>query len=196
MQLLKKLFTRRLKTRLSSDKYKIVEAFSIGGTTYYMFDNQFEVPTGRQMAAIAVYEEMNMRCTREYLDMHTRAMDKILGMKRLTITECTYIAQLNNNLKERLELMPLPDFIYKLASVVFFDRSESEFSYDYAYNEKKIKKWKAAGGTLDFFSTRLAKDLIPSLTMPEASSKMYFQVASQIDKIHHKHLTDILSAKA
>jgi hypothetical protein len=191
MTLLKKLLQRRLKTRLSDGKYKITEAFTLGGTTYYWFDSQFEVPAGRQMAALAIYEEMNMRCTRDYLEMHVKAMDKILAdPKRINLT---YVIQLNMNLKERLELMPLPDFIYKLASVVFFDRSESEFNYDYEYNEKKIKKWKAAGGTLDFFSQRLAKDLIPSLTMPEASSRTYFQVASQIDKIHRKRLTDILS---
>jgi hypothetical protein len=192
MRYLTRLFKRRLKTRLSDDKYKIIEAFTLGGTTYYMFDNTFEIPAGRSMAAIAVYEEMNMRCTREYLEMHVKAMDKILADPRKI--NLTYVIQLNMNLKERLGLMPLPDFVYKLASVVFFDGSESEFNYDYAYNEKKIKKWKAAGGTLDFFSSRLAKDLIPSLTMPAASSKMYFQVASQIDKIHHKHLTNILSA--
>ncbi len=190
---LRKLFKRHLRTRLFDDKYKEVEAFSIGGTTYYMFDNQFEVPTGRQLAALAIYEEMNMRCTREYLEMHTKAMDKIIAdPKRINIT---YIIQLNMNLKERLELMPLPDFIYKLASVVFFDKTESRITYDYDYNLKKIERWKAAGGTLDFFSQRLAKDLIPSLTMPGANSKMYFQVASQIDKIHRKHLTDILSGK-
>lgn len=194
MTLLKKLFKRRLRTRLSNQKYKIVEAFKLGGVTYSMFDSQFEVPTGRQMAAIAIYEEMNMRCTREYLEMHVKAMDKILADPRKI--NLTWVMQLNSNLKERLTLMPLPDFIYRLASVVFFDETESEFNYDYKYNEKKIEKWKAAGGTLDFFSQRLAKDLIPSLTMPAASSKMYFQVASQIDKIHHKHLTDILSAKA
>ena len=192
---LKSLFQRKLRTRLINNKYREVEAFRLGGKPYFMFDSQFEVPTGRQMAALAVYEEMNMRCTREYLELHTRAMDKILDLKKLSIKECTYIAQLNSNLKERLELMPLPDFIYKLASVVFFDDSESRFNYDFEYAEKKIKIWKEAGGTLDFFLKTPLKNLIPSLTMPEENSQIYFQVAKAIDKIHHKVLTDILSVK-
>ena len=83
-----------------------------------MFDNAFEVPTGRMFAALAIYTEMEMRCDKEYLEAHTRAMEKLLNPADRKIN-ISYISQLNINLKERLELMPLPEFIYKLASVIF-----------------------------------------------------------------------------
>lgn len=191
---LRRFFRKRLKIHRLDQKYRVVVAFELDGIKYFMFDNQFEVPADRQMAALAIYEEMNMRCTAEYLKMHTRAMDKIMSdPKKVNLS---LILQLNLNLKERLDLMPLPDFVYKLASVVFFDESESPYSYDYEYAEKKIAKWKTSGGTYDFFSRTALKDLIPSLTIADASTPMYFQVANQIEKIHLRHLTDILSAKA
>lgn len=188
---LKSIFRKKLRTHLLEQKYKVVEAFKIGGKVYFMFDNQFEVPTGRQMAALAVYNEMQMNCDKEYLQMHAKAMKKVLSdPKKINLS---VILQLNMHLEERLELMTMPDFVYKLASVVFFDESESPYNYDYEYCEKKIKYWKESGGTLDFFLKTPLKDLIPSLNMQGKDSKTYFQVASQIDQIHRRHLTDILS---
>lgn len=188
----KKLFKKRFRSRLLDDKYRIVEAFKLGGTAYYMFDNTAEVPTGRMLASLAIYNEMEMRCDREYLDLHTRAMEKLLSdPKKINVM---YIAQLNINLKERLELMPLPDFVYKLASVIFFDETESPYSYDFVYNKTKIEKWKESPETLDFFLSRLATELIPSLKPVTGNSRTFFQVSELIDETHRTGLTKILSA--
>src|SRR5688572_16817539 len=170
----KKFFKKRFRSRLLDDKYKIVPAFTLGGTNYYMFDQTAEVPTGRMLAALAIYNEMEMRCDREYLDLHTRAMQKVLSdPKKINVM---YIAQLNLNLKERLELMPLPDLVYKLASVIFFDETESPYNYNFEYNKGKIEQWKKAPETLDFFLSRLASELIPSLKPVSGNSRMCFQV--------------------
>lgn len=173
-------------------KYSMVEAFQLGGTTYYMFDQTAEVPTGRMLAALAVYTEMEMKVDKEYLELHTRAMEKLLSdPKKINIS---YIVQINMNLKERLELMPLPDFVYKLASVIFFDKTESPYSYSFEYNKKKIEQWKKSGDTLDFFLSRLSSELIPSLRPATGNSSTFFRVAEQIAGIHLTDLTKILSA--
>jgi hypothetical protein len=188
----KKLFRKRFRTRLLDEKYRLVEAFKLGGTTYYMFDQAAEVPTGRMLATLAIYTEMEMRCDREYLDLHTKAMEKLLSdPKKINVM---YIAQLNLNLKERLELMLLPDFVYKLASVIFFDETESPYSYDFVYNKTKIENWKKSSETLDFFLSRLASELIPSLKPAVGSTRTFFQVSEQIDVIHRTAVTKILSA--
>lgn len=190
---IKNLFKRKFKTYLLENKYKVEPAFELGGIRYYQFSNQEEAPTGRQFAALAVYNEMEMRCDREYLELHCKAMDKLLSdPKKIHIG---YIAQINANLQDRLGLMVTPDFIYKLASVVFFDESESPYKYDYAYNETKIAKWKQDGGTLDFFLRTPLKSLVPFLTAQENVSEIYSQVAEQVGEIHHKLLTGILSEK-
>ena len=187
------IFGPRFRSYLLENKYKVEPAFELSGIRYFQFSNQEEVPTGRQFAALAVYNEMEMRCNREYLELHCKAMDKLLSdPKKIHIG---YIAQINANLQDRLALMVTPDFIYKLASVVFFDESESPYKYDYVYNEAKIKKWKQDGATLDFFLQTPLKSLVPFLTAQENVSEIYSQVAEQVAEIHHRLLTDILSEK-
>ncbi len=91
-----------------------------------------------------------MRCTREYLDKHIRATELVLQCKGGK-PDLPTLVQLNTNLKERLNLAPFPDYIYKLASVIFFDATEVPYSYDFKYNEGKIARWKKDPEMLDFF---------------------------------------------
>lgn len=185
-------FRRKLKSFLVENQYKVVEAFRLEGVTYYMFEDQFNLPAGRGLCALTIYEEFNMRTTREYLEAHVRATELLLNSNPIKLTA---IAQINQNLKERLNLALFPDHIYKLASVVFFDETESYYNYNYAYNAKKIEKWKAAGGTLDFFLRTPLKDLIPSLKLPEQNAEHYFQTAEAVDHLHQQDLQEVLSKK-
>lgn len=192
-RLLRRLFKRKLKSYLVENQYKVVEAFKLDGVTYFMFEDQFKVPAGRGLCALTIYEEFNMRTTREYLEAHVRATELLINSNPIKLTT---IAQINQNLKERLQLALFPDHIYKLASVIFFDESESPYNYDYAYNAKKIEKWKAAGGTLDFFLKTPLKDLMPSIELPKQNVDHYFQTAEKVDELHRQDLQEVLSPKA
>lgn len=184
------LFRAKLKPYLVDAKYKVIPAFSLGGTDYWMYDSALEVPTGRFFAAMGIYTEMEMNCNKEYLLAHCKAMEKLLSDPKKI--QLTYIMQLNVNLRERVELMPMPEYIYKLASVIFFDKSESLYSYDYEYNKLKIEKWKAAGGTLDFFSKTPLKELVPSLSMPSTDIQTYLTVTKMVAETHRQLLQDTL----
>lgn len=188
-----KIFRNTFKPFLLENKYRIVPAFKCGGKEYFMFEDQNHVPTGRQLAAVMVYNEMQMKVDRDYLLMHVKAMKKVLSNPRAI--DITTIMKLNLHLEERLDLMVLPDFVYKLASVVFFDRDEPMFDYDLEYNNKKIEAWKADKEMLDFFLQTPVRELIPSWDEQPADMKIYLNLASQIAKIHQLHLTDILSEK-
>lgn len=183
---------RKFKQHLIDEKYRIIEAFETDGVMYSMFDSAFQVPVGRMLAALMFYEEMEMRCDRAYIENHVKAMEKILSdRKAINLME---VMKLNMYLKERLELMPLPDHIYKLASVIYFDENESKFEYDFEYNKKKIEKWKASGkATLDFFLSRLGEELIPSLKSVTKDSLMYFSLTEKIDETHRLNLSRVLS---
>jgi hypothetical protein len=189
---IRRAFRHKLKPFLIDGKYKVVPAFTIGGEDYWMFDSTNEVPTGRFFAAMGIYTEMEMNCDKEYLTSHCKAMDKVLSNPKSIRLD--YIIQMNVNLKERLELMPMPEYIYKLASVIFFDKTEALYSYDYDYNKLKIERWKAAGGGLDFFYNTPLKELVPSLNMPEKDSLTYSTVAKLVSEVHHRLHSDILSA--
>lgn len=191
MTWIKKLFKRRPKFRAFPNQEVAVEAFRHNGTVYYHFTDSFKIPTGRSLCALAIYEELRMRCTREYLEKHIRATEIILSdPKRLAIGT---IAIMNQNLKERLSLVPFPDHIYKLASVTFFDDTESPYSYDFEYNRKKIEQWKKDPEMLDFFLRQQFADLIPFSNSPDVNANQYFQVSQEIDKMHQDYLQEQLS---
>jgi hypothetical protein len=141
---------------------------------------------------MGIYTEMEMNCNKDYLLTHTKAMDKVLSNPKSIRID--YIIQMNINLKERLELMPLEEYIYKLASVIFFDKSESPYSYDWEYNKQKIERWKAAGGTLGFFSKTPLADVVPSLNMPDKDTQTYLMVTKMVNETHRQLHSDILSA--
>src|SRR5688572_20275308 len=165
---LKSMWQKPFRSDLLENKYRVVPAFEVGGVRYFQFSDQTEVPTGRQFSALAIYNEMDMRVTREYLVDFLAAMKKVIdGQKKIQLT---VMAQLINNMEERLNLIVLPEFIYKLASVTFFDESESPYTYDWAYNEKKIERWKKEGATLDFFFKTPLVTLIPSLNSQKSVS--------------------------
>ncbi len=186
-----RMFKHKIKPYLVDEKYKVIPAFSIGSVDYWMFDSSNEVPTGRFFAAMGVYSEMEMNADKEYLITHTKAMDKLLSdPKKIRLD---YIMLLNINLRERLELMPMPEYIYKLASVIFFDKSESLYAYDYDYNKLKIERWKAAGGTLDFFSRTPLKELVPSLSLPEKDTQTYLTTVKLVNETHQMLHSGILS---
>lgn len=184
---------RKKKSYVLDQKYKVVEAFRLNGVTYFQFDDSFQIPTGRAWAALTYFHELEMKCDKGYLDKHTKAMEILLSdPKKININA---IAIINKNLKERLNLAPFPDHIYKLASVIYFDESESPFNYDFKYNQQKIDKWKKEGSILDFFLTVPLQELIPSLTLPARNLETYFQVSAEIDKMHHSDLSEILSSQ-
>lgn len=144
------LWKRPLRAYLLNDKHRVIPAFSWAGEDYYCFDSAYEMPTARAWAASTFYTELEMRVDKAYLTKHIRACELILSGGKGKI-DLNALFLINNNLKERLALAPFPDHIYKLASVSFFTKDESPYGYDPVYNEGKIRKWKEAPGTLDFF---------------------------------------------
>lgn len=179
-----------VKSHLSDEKFTIVEAFTLNGKRYFMYEDSTKVPSGRGLFALAIYEEMNQRCTRDMLKDFVRAFEIVMNSNPVKLT---VLAQLISTIKERLDMAVMPDYVYKLASVIFFDETESPISYDYQYNNKKIEEWKVSGGTLDFFMKTPLKDLIPSLQLAGGNAETYFRVAEMVNDLHHTNLQEVLS---
>lgn len=187
-----RIFRPQFRSFIFDKKYKMIPAFEIGGKRYFMFDSQTDAPTGRQIASLAIYNEMNMRCTREYLKDHTTAMEKLLNPPKGKSINLTYISQLNINLAERLDLMVPEHFIWKLGSVVFMEEHENPYTYDYEFNAAKIEFWKEAGMTVDFFSQTPLAISVPWLADSPYGSKVYTGIAEAVEKIHQSALTKVL----
>lgn len=192
---IKQAFRRKTKFKAFNNNEIAVEAFRHNGKTYYHFSDSFKMPSGRGICAIAIYEELRMRCTADYLKKHVAATEALLNPadRKIKLNE---LAIINNNLKERLNLVPFPDHIYKLASVIFFDETESPYSYDFEYNRKKIETWKRDPDILDFFLTMQFNDLMPFGSISKEHAKNYFNTAQLIDQIHQQKLLDLLSKQS
>lgn len=175
------------------DDMKLVVAFEWREKKYYQSENAFDMATGRALCAITFYEEFRMRCDKEYLDKHCRAIDILLSdPKKIAIGQ---IARIHENLKERVALAPYPDHIYKLASVLFFDETESPYSYDYKYNMEKIKEWKEDPELLSFLVSQPLKELMSFGEHAKPSVQTFLLLKEQENQEHLKKLDEILSKK-
>jgi len=175
-------------------EHRIVEAFTINGIKYFKFDTDIgNMPYQRGLEALVFYEQVRMRCTREYLDQVVEAIDKILHQPKIDVFK---IHQINVHLKERLTWVIETDSIYNLASVVFFDSTESPYHYDHDYNKKKIANWKKhASETHDFFLQKPLIDFIPFLRGSNENLQTYLAVVEQMNQAHIKYLSAINSIK-
>lgn len=169
----------------------IKEAFSCGGVTYYCFDDIYNQPYERALTALDFYEEFRMRTTYDFLKLHVQAFKDIMANpKTINVGE---MALLNKQLEERLNWIVSPDLIYKLASVVFFDKNESPYVYDHKYGQEKIKHWKKHSEVNAFFLQTPIIKLHPFLKDCDIDFQAYSVVAKKMNMAHLENIITKLS---
>ena len=163
----------------------IEPAFISGGVQYYRLKDYFNTFSLRGLMALQVYEEWNMRMSREQLLEFIAKAEKVLSNpKQINIGE---IAKMIESMKERLELvMPTSEIVYKFAAVAFFDKNESPYSYDPEYCKAKIQRWKEAADVSDFFIVTRLRDMIPLPELSEEDLRICLSIVDQIAAVHSK----------
>jgi hypothetical protein len=191
-----------LKTRIKSlltgrphfpglkSEHRIKLAFTFGGVDYFEMENPDDLLTGRALAAVNFYTELSMKCTREFLIAHTKAVHGIVRNPK--VIDIPQLDKLNTQLMERLEMILDTETPYKVASVIYFDESEDPYSFDYQYAFKKIEKWKK-GGLESFFLTTPASKLIPPSLLSEEVLKTFMKVTQEIDREHYQTILESIS---
>lgn len=162
-------------------KHVIKHAFAVGGVDYYQFDDVFSLPYERGLMALTFYEELRMKCSYDNLKLHVEAMRKMLNEPRINIYA---INALNEMLAERLNMVTDVDLLYKLSSVVFFDKNENPCIYELDYNRKKIEQWKKHKGMNDFFLQKPIVELIPFLKSVDIDLEKYSAVVEGVKAAH------------
>ena len=168
----------------------IEPAFISGGVQYYRLKDYFNTFSMRGLMALQVYEEWNMRMQKEHLVLFIEAFDKIINdPKQIKIGE---LVKMVNALKERVEwVVPTSEIIYKFASVAFFDKNESPYSYDPEYCKQKIERWKEAADVSDFFIVTQLKDMLPLPTLSEEDLRTCLTVIDQLNIMEKESLQRI-----
>lgn len=162
---------------------------------YYEFQDANMAPCHRMYSAMQYYNELKMRCDREFLIAHCEAVNACLngqGEKK-GVVDLVKVAQLTTQLQERVSFILEPETIYKYASVVIFDESEDPYDYNMKYNiEVKIPRWKKAGLS-SFFLSEPVKRLFPALNLSEEDLDTYLKVEKEIDKAQLESIFTTLS---
>lgn len=201
------LFKKKKQFPKGSD-HVIVEAFKIAGVQYFKFDDPFNMPYDRAMGASKYYNELEQRCTREYMiaesEASTNTIEEIKKClsgeqgKINIVNALKYLSTLERFIlhrKERLNWIIEVDIVMKLASVVFFDDKENPAQYDMKYNiEKKIPFWKKQDVDV-FFSTLPIGSLIPYLQDSKLDFRMHSELTAKINAMHINAISEALSPK-
>jgi len=169
-------------------KHIIVYAFSMGERHYFRFDDVLNTPYDRALKCLVYYKELDMNCDRPFLKAHTEAIDNLLMKGKFTIDDLITVKDLNNQLKQRLELPKEPELMYKFASVVFFDQHENPYTYEFKYGENKIRFWKKNAGLTDFFLQKPLLELIPYLQYAGENLETFSQMT---EKVIHQQLDNL-----
>ena len=186
MTFLKRLFKNN---KLPVTKHPVKLAFIIDGVDYYQFEDFNNIPAMRGLKTMVFYEEVRMKCTPEYLNLHCQAIDEILGKDKIDIFN---IKKLNDQMKQRLDMALDTDLVYKLATVVFFDLKENIEDYDFDYNRKKADVFRKHPS---FFLLKPLQELLPVLTHIDENLEKYSQVVNQLNQVHLETLLQNLPAK-
>jgi len=173
--------------------YETKFAFTCGGVDYYQLVDFNNTPAMRGLKTMVFYSEMQMKCSLEYLKLHTEAMDNILLNNKGSINIYD-IKKLNDQLKQRLEIALEMELVYKIASVVFFPKNENITDYDFGFNARKVAHWKKYGGA-DFFLFQPLQELLPVLKDMSGNLRNYMEVQQKVNKLHLENLLQLLPAK-
>jgi hypothetical protein len=180
------------KRREQKEKYRIEYAFTCGGTKYYRFADITNIPYERGLMALVAYNEVGMRCDRDFLIRYQGAIDDILHQQKIDIFK---IQQLNELLKQRLQMPTDVDLLYKLASICFFDKSENPAVYEAEYAEKKIAKWRKDKGVRDFFMQTPLLELLQFSGSVDTDLDTFSEMQKEVKMIHSECLRLASSAK-
>lgn len=154
-------------------------------------DDLFNLPFERGLMAVHLYDELNMKCDEKYLRQHTDFVGKILDGAKFGINEFVELKRANEQMKQRLEWIVVPDHAYKLASVVFFDASENPARYEPDYARKKIALWKKNDDIDDFFLRKPLRELLPFFNGFDGSFRNYSDLIQKINAEHMATLTSM-----
>lgn len=175
-----------------NQQHIIEPAFEVGGIAYFQFNDIFHLPYERGLMALTVYEETRMKCTYEYLREHTKAVRKLLKENKNGV-DIYKIYELNEQLDQRLQFSFDTELLYKLASVVYFDKNENPAFYEMEYCKKKIDHWKEHKSVSDFFLQKPLLELIPYLKSVDIDLDMYSQAMTELNDLHSQRLQLITS---
>lgn len=190
---LSKLFRKRIEFK-NFEGVKLKEAFQIGTIKYYEPEDLMNLPYQRALACIDAFNQLKLGIFPEDIEYVCEQVDKIYEKPRVGVSDLIRVKHYLNRIRERQKTQfRHPELMYKLASIVFIDETESPKTYDAVYAQKKIEYWKQHKSVTDFFLQIPIQRLIPFLVASEENLKYYSTLMEQL-KNEENILTEAFTA--
>jgi len=165
--------------KIDSTPHEVELAFEIKGRRFYRFANEFNMPVCRYQAYMDVAEEIDQRIDREYLSALFETLETACNAGRIVD-----IAHMISIAKQKLEQVSHYSLLYKLAAVIYFEKSENLERYDALTAARKIEFWKKNQESIsDFFLQTRMHDFAPFLSQLGGDSEKFFQAQDLDEKL-------------
>lgn len=159
-------------------KDKVEFMFECDGEKYYKFKEEYEIPTGRYIHIDACLREHEMRMSLPLLKAFIEELKANTNGKTGQI-DLHAVNVILYNIETRVNLAFDPDTIKRLASVIYFDKSERLNGFDKDHAAKKIASWEKQKFTDFFFKTPI-RELLGLQDISETSLLNYMEEAKQV----------------
>lgn len=135
-------------------------AFKCGSIQYYRMKEEIIMPYGRYKEFSIFLSEVDLRMTKRTLTGFLDKLEDVLNGTKGNGVILGDAFKVIWSMRSRLTLDFEPETARKLATVVYFDESESLIEYDPEHGQKKLKIWDKCGGDAFFLLTKPMDELL------------------------------------
>jgi hypothetical protein len=185
-----KAFWAKLRSRFNSkpiwhiaEGHVIEHAFTHRGRDFFRIKDTFNTHTLRGMAAVEVYDKWNMRMDRDTLQKYVAEIKNLLIVPNGGTLDLPQVVSLLNGMQERLNWVIAPqEYMKDLFCVMYFDKHESPYDYDPAYQIEKKRFLFGGGDAIDpFLSYSRLSELIPLPKLSQSDLETALKVIQQLE---------------
>jgi hypothetical protein len=178
-----------------ADRWDQIEfAFNSGGTNYFRFVSEVNVPFQRAVAARDIFTEELWQINPDFLRGWNNGLINLLMDKKKKDDKKLYeIGVMASRLKEQMDMSVSLLRQLKLATVVYFDEQENPLDYQYPYNKQKLEHWMKHNDVQGFFLNLPEYAYLPSLTEYSTNFPTYLQAETLQSLNNLKHIIGLQS---
>lgn len=161
-------------------------AFTIDNIDYFRFVNFYEIPSERAYAIAGLFEQFNMRMTKDDLNVCVSLIKEELSKQVTNLNKIREVVEIIESKQQ--DLLEIETY-YNLAAVLFVTKDENIGKYDEVVTEKKKRHFMKAD-IPSFFLTIPLRELNPFSNAPRSYIK------NTIEQILKKQVKELEKLKS
>lgn len=165
-------------------------AFDSGGVSFYKYTDNTKMSADRLLSAMDLYEELEQRINRDYLELLFKSLEELLNKGKLIDA-----GNLLKMAQSRLDHITNAQMVMKLATVVYIADFEDPRRYSLEDADKKMEIWTKNEDVEGFFLRQPISQYIPALDSLNMNIKDYLKAENlEVAKLLTNHLNLLYDA--